>query len=279
MNTVLAARSLLFVPGHQPERYAKALASGADAVIVDLEDAVPVADKAAAAQALRDAWSTLDASRVLIRINPRSTRWHDADVALCAALRPAAVVVPKAEHPDDLLEIALHARCGERGVLALIESARGLANVRAIAACPAVGRLLLGHIDLQADLGLRCDADERELDGVRFELVLASRLAGLPPPVDGVTVATDDARRLHADAQRAQRFGFGGKLCIHPRQVAPLHAALAPSEQQLAWARRVIEAARAAGGGAIRVDGEMIDRPVVLLAERLLSSIPAGDKP
>src|SRR5213594_794757 len=121
MNTVLAARSLLFVPGHQPERYAKALASGADAVIVDLEDAVPVADKAAAAQALRDAWSTLDASRVLIRINPRSTRWHDADVALCAALRPAAVVVPKAEHPDHLLEIAMrgpgddHGRGAQRG--------------------------------------------------------------------------------------------------------------------------------------------------------------------
>lgn len=278
MNIALSARSYLFVPGHQPERYAKALASGADAVIVDLEDAVPAADKAAAAQALRDAWPKLDASRMLIRINPRSTRWHDADVALCAALRPAAVVVPKAEHPDDLLEIALHAHCGERGVLALIESARGLAQVRTIAACPAVGRLLLGHIDLQADLGLRCEADERELDGVRFELVMASRLAGLSPPVDGVTVATDDAERLRTDAQRAQRFGFGGKLCIHPKQVAPLHAAMAPSEQQLAWARRVLEAAQAAGGGAVRVDGEMVDRPVVLLAQQLLS-IPRGDKP
>jgi citrate lyase subunit beta/citryl-CoA lyase len=278
MTIALSARSYLFVPGHQPERYAKALASGADAVIVDLEDAVPAADKAAAAQALRDAWPKFDAARMLIRINPRSTRWHDADVALCAALRPAAVVVPKAEHPDDLLEIALHAHCGERGVLALIESARGLAQVRTIAACPAVGRLLLGHIDLQADLGLRCEADERELDGVRFELVMASRLAGLPPPVDGVTVATDDAERLRTDAQRTQRFGFGGKLCIHPKQIAPLHAALAPSAQQLAWARRVIEAAQAAGGGAVRVDGEMVDRPVVLLAQQLLS-IPRGDKP
>jgi citrate lyase subunit beta/citryl-CoA lyase len=277
VNALLAARSLLFVPGHQPERYGKALASGADAVIVDLEDAVPAADKGTATQALRDAWPRLDAARVLIRINARGTRWHHDDLMLCAQIRPAAVVVPKAEHPDHLLEAALHARCGEHGLLALIESAAGFARVRDIAACPAVGRLLLGHIDLQADLGMRCDADEHELDAVRFELVLASRLAGLPAPVDGVTVATDDAQRLRADALRAQRFGFGGKLCIHPRQIAPLHEALAPTAQQLAWARRVIEAARAAGGGAVRVDGEMVDRPVVLLAERLLSNRP-GDK-
>jgi citrate lyase subunit beta/citryl-CoA lyase len=147
-----------------------------------------------------------------------------------------------------------------------------VANARDIAACPAVGRLALGHIDLMADLGVQCGPDERELDSVRFELVLASRLAGRPPPVDGVTAAIDDEALLAADTQRAHRFGFGGKLCIHPRQVAPVHAALAPTAQQLAWARRVVEAAAAAGGGAVRVDGEMVDRPVVLLAQRMLAA-------
>lgn len=271
MNAALGARSLLFVPGHRPERFAKALASDADAVVVDLEDSVPPDAKARAAQALGDAWPALDPSRVLVRVNARGTPRHDDDLALCARLRLVAVMVPKAERADDLQDAALQARTGERGVLALVESAAGVANARAIAACPAVGRLVLGHIDLMADLGLQCDADERELDAVRFELVLASRLAARPAPVDGVTTAIDDEPQLIEDTLRGQRFGFGGKLCIHPRQIAPLHAALVPAPPQLAWARRVMAAVAAAGGGAARVDGQMVDRPVLLRAQQLLA--------
>lgn len=277
MNAALGARSLLFVPGHRPERFGKALASGADAVVVDLEDSVPPDAKARAAQALGGAWPTLDPSRVLVRVNARGTPWHEDDLALCARLRPVAVMVPKAEHADDLQDAALQARAGERGVLALVESAVGVANARAIAACPAVGRLVLGHIDLMADLGLQCDADERELDAVRFELVLASRLAARPAPVDGVTTAIDDEPQLIHDTRRGQRFGFGGKLCIHPRQIAPLHAALVPAPPQLAWARRVVAAVAAAGGGAVRIDGQMVDRPVLLRAQQLLARAHAHE--
>ena len=296
------ARSFLFVPADRPERHAKALAAGADAVIIDLEDAVAPAAKAGAALALRTHWAAMAATPgrplLLLRCNAPGTPWHVDDLALAALLRPDGLVLPKAESPAQLAQVAQvlayapapaggpaaavpghEAACdvGPVAVLPLIESAAGLAAVRAIATCGLAQRLLLGHLDLQADLGLQCGDDERELDSVRLELVLASRLGGLPAPVDGVTVATGDALRLAADTQRAQRFGFSGKLCIHPQQVAGVHAALRPSAQRLDWARRVLDAVQAAahgsaGQGAVQLDGKMVDAPVILLARQLLAA-------
>lgn len=272
-----AARSFLFVPGDRPERIPKALAAGADAVIADLEDAVAPAAKPAAAEALRAAWPALRQQQqalpqppaLLLRCNAAGTPWFEADRALAAALQPDGLVLPKAEAATPLR--ALAAALGPAvALLPLIESAAGLAAVRDIAASGVARRLLLGHLDLQADLGLACGDDERELDPVRLELVLASRLAGLPPPVDGVTVATDDAERLAADLQRALRFGFGGKLCIHPRQVAGVHAGFAPTPERLAWAERV--RAAAAAGGVVQLDGRMVDAPVIKLAERVVAA-------
>ncbi|MFH0129475.1 HpcH/HpaI aldolase/citrate lyase family protein [Variovorax sp. VaC1] len=277
-DTPLAlARTFLFVPADRPERHARALATGAGGVIVDLEDAVAPERKAAARMGLAASFAALpeaDRKRLLVRINAGGTPWHDDDRAAVGELVAqgliAGVVLPKAEQPADLRQLAQ--AVGPRGVLVpLIESAAGLEAVNELAAAPQVLRLAFGNLDFQADLGLACDADEAELVPVRLALLLASRRAGLPAPIDGVTPDWRNAQRLAADAARARRGGFGAKLCIHPDQVAPAHAALGPNAEELAWARRVIDAIRTAGGGVVSLDGRMVDAPVVRLAQRLLA--------
>lgn len=271
------ARAFLFVPADRPERHARALATGAGAVIVDLEDAVAPERKAEAREGLAASFAALpgaDRQRLLVRINAAGTPWHEDDRAAVAGLvlqgRAEGVVLPKAEKAGDLRLLA--EAIGPRGVLVpLVESAAGLAAADELAAAPQVLRLAFGNLDFQADLGLACDADEAELVPVRLALLLASRRAGLPAPIDGVTADWRDAQRLAADTARARRGGFGAKLCIHPDQVAPVQAALGPSDGELAWARRVIEAVRSAGGGVVSLDGRMVDAPVVRLAERLVA--------
>jgi citrate lyase subunit beta/citryl-CoA lyase len=271
LSRLAQARSFLFVPGHRPERFAKALASGADAVIIDLEDAVPLDAKDTARTALMDAWKDFDATeraRLLVRVNPAGTPWHDADLAAVASLTGlGALMLPKAENAQQVEQAF---RTSSSLVLPLIESAEGVGQMDAIARAAGTLRLGLGHIDLQADLGVRCGPDEAELAPVRLAMVVAARRAGLPTPVDGVTTATQDAEVLAADAHRSRRFGFGAKLCIHPAQVAGVHQALAPTEAECAWARRVLAAETAAGGGAFSVDGKMVDPPVLLLARKIL---------
>jgi len=278
------ARAFLFVPADRPERYALALATGADGVIVDLEDAVAPERKTAARAQLAASFAALappQRARLLVRVNAAGTPWHDDDCAQAAALVArgliAGVVLPKAERASDLARVAQ--ALGPTGVLVpLVESAAGLAAADAMAAAPQVLRLAFGNLDFQADLGLACGPDEAELVPVRLALLLASRRAGLPAPIDGVTPDWRDAARLAADTARACRGGFGAKLCIHPDQVAPVQAGLGPSVQELAWARRVVEAIRVSGGGVVSLDGRMVDAPVVRLAERLLAldRIPPG---
>lgn len=273
-----SARSFLFVPADRPERLPKALASGADAVIADLEDAVAPDAKAAARRHFCEALRACDAgqrSRLLLRINADGTPWQAEDLALAAALVAeglSAVVCPKAESHDALRLAAqqLGARCA---LVPLIESAAGLAALDAIAASPQVLRLAFGHLDFQADVGLACEPDETELVPVRLALVLASRRAELAQPIDGVSPGTDDLARLAADAARARRGGFGAKLCIHPAQVATVHAAFTPSAAERDWAERVVAGFAAAQGGVFRLDGRMVDAPVVRLAERTLARV------
>jgi citrate lyase subunit beta/citryl-CoA lyase len=254
----LPARSLLFVPADRPDRFDKAWASGAQAVIVDLEDAVPPARKAQARAALA---SWLAAERpVTVRVNAAGTPWFEEDLALARLPGVAALMLPKAEQVDTLRAVA---ELG-RPLLPLIESALGLANVQALARVPGVQRLAFGAIDFQLDLGL---ADDVDLWPYRSQLVLASRVAALAAPIDGVSTAIDDAAALVAEVQRARREGFGGKLCIHPKQLAPVQAGFAPSAQDLAWAERVLEAAGRSEGAAVALDGRMIDRPVILRAQ------------
>lgn len=260
-----AARSYLFVPGHQPQRFDKACASGADVVIIDLEDAVAPADKDAARRAVAG-W--LSAQRpVAVRINAADSQWFEEDLALCRAAGVSAVVVPKAERAEDLERIS--AAIGpDKQLLPLIETAAGIWNCHALATCDAVSRLLFGHIDFQFDLGI--NGEDEELLYFRSQLVLVSRIANLQPPVDGVTTALDQREQLDADVARARRLGFGAKLCIHPKQVEHVNRGFAPSEEEVSWARRVVQAMDAAGGAAVAVDGKMVDLPVLLRARAVL---------
>jgi citrate lyase subunit beta/citryl-CoA lyase len=178
-------------------------------------------------------------------------------------------MVPKAESPETLGN--LHVRLGGVPVLPLIETAAGFYAVRAVAATPGVLRLAVGHIDFMADVGMVCDAQEFELVPLRFAVAAATRWGQLASAIDGVTVQTTDEQRLRDDTLRARRFGFGAKLCIHPRQVAVVHEALAPTEAELDWARRVIAVDEASGGAAVQLDGRMVDLPVVLQARRTLA--------
>jgi len=265
------ARSYLYVPGNRPDRFDKACAAGADAVIVDLEDAVPAAEKTSARAAVTS-WLS-PARAVLVRINAVDTEWFEADLAACDAAGVIGVVLPKAEKIGD----AVVSLCRRRSValLPLIETAVGMAQASAVASTSCVQRLLFGTIDFQLELGI--DGDGDELLAFRSQLVLASRLAGIQAPVDGPCTSWDDADLVTADARRARRLGFGGKLCIHPKQIASVNAAFSPSEAEVAWARKIVDAAKRSGGAAVAVDGKMIDRPVILKAERTLREAGGAD--
>lgn len=269
----LPARSYLFVPGDRPERFDTALAAGADAVILDLEDAVAAPAKEGAREAVL-AWLQARAAsaadpQLLVRINAAGTPWHGDDVAACRATLSSlhGVVLPKSEDAATLAQLA-QALPGV-ALLPLVETAAGMAASLEIARVPSVQRLVFGTIDFQHELGIEGDGDE--LLYFRSQLVLHSRLAGKAAPVDGVCTALDDPARVQADALRARRLGLGAKLCIHPRQIAPVHEAFAPTAAQLDWARRVLDASARSDGAAVALDGAMLDRPVILRAQALLA--------
>lgn len=276
-DALVQARSLLFVPGSRPERFTKALASGADAVVLDLEDSVPLGAKQAAREAIDSAWAELRAAGLplVVRINAAESDTGPEDLEWLARLTegasPAAVMVPKAESRVSLERVAT--QLPGIALLPIIESAAGYLALSEIAAAPCVLRLVVGHIDFMADTGLRCSADESELAPLRFAVTMATRLHRLAPAVDGVTVDMGDENRISEDTRRALRFGFGGKLCIHPRQVAGVHAAMVPAAEEVAWARRVIAADAASGGAAVQLDGRMVDAPVVLQAHQVLARV------
>jgi len=261
------ASSYLFVPGNRPERFDKALATRAGAIIVDLEDAVPADAKAAARDAVA-AWLA-QKKPALVRINAVNTPWFADDLAMCIDRGVTGIVLPKAEECDEIALIAERSRDGI-AIFPLIESARGIANASAIATERNVRRLIFGSIDFRLDLGIDGD-DADELLYFRSQLVLASRLAQLNAPVDGVTTDLQDDVRLTADTTRAKRLGFGGKCCIHPRQVDVVNRSFSPTADEIAWAHKVLSAAQAAGGAAVSLDGEMLDRPVYARAEGILA--------
>jgi citrate lyase subunit beta / citryl-CoA lyase len=264
----LTPRSYLFVPGNRPDRFDKALASGAHRVIVDLEDAVPPEQKPAARDMVRR-WltsSSVPADRhVVLRINAATTPWFAGDVELCRVPGVAAVMLAKAEGVESL-ELLRHGP----PVVALIESALGFRNLRAIAAAPNVQRLAFGAIDFQLDMGMRATYDE--LIHFRSELVLSSRLAGLQAPIDSPSTSIDNDEIVANEALAASRLGFGAKLCIHPRQVQSVNRGFLPTGAEVDWARRVIEASERSQGAALALDGQMIDRPVLLRARAMLES-------
>lgn len=270
MTTALApVRSALFVPATRPDRIAKALASGADAVIVDLEDAVPATEKAAARDNLRHFLEEQPDVRVCVRINPAFSAEHEADLALCCR-HPGVgtVLLPKAEPGAGLKRLAATGK----PIWLLIESAAGLVGLHELAGSAGVERLALGTLDLAQDLALVAEQEPamRALDHARFELVVHSRAAARLPPIDGVFPALRDDAGLASAAAHARAVGFGGMFCIHPHQVPVVNAAFAPTAVELDWARRVLEAT-ASGQGVAVVDGEMVDAPVIARARGLLA--------
>jgi citrate lyase subunit beta / citryl-CoA lyase len=264
-------RTYLFVPGNRPDRFGKALTSGADAVVLDLEDAVAADAKDAAREAIV-AWAAdatpADRAKVVVRTNDLGSPHAAADLAAVAEAGITAIMLPKTESADDV--VTVRSAAPDVVVLALVESARGLAAAEEIAAAPGVVRLVFGTLDYALDLDLEIDDASDGLSYAAGRLAVASRCAGIATPVGGVTPQLGDEARLLADLAWSRRHGLGAKLCIHPAQVAAIHAALAPTTQAVERARRVLEA-DAGSPGAAQLDGRMIDRPVVLAARRTLA--------
>lgn len=269
----MSQRSFLFVPGNRPARFDKACAAGADVVIVDLEDAVVGAEKAAARDAAR-AWLQAG-GRAWLRLNGTDTAWHAQDLQLLDLPGVLGVMLPKAERREDLQ--ALVERAAGRPLVPLIESALGLWRAFELASVPGVTRLAFGAVDFQLDTGIVGEGDE--LLYARSQLVVVSRAAGLLAPVDGVTVALEDADALAADVARARSLGMGAKLCIHPQQVAVVNRAFLPRPEEITWARQVVAAALAAQDNAVRLDGKLIDRPIIERARALLAAAPEATAP
>lgn len=257
-------RSLLFVPGTRSDRFDKAAATGAQ-VIVDLEDAV-APDAKEDARAATAGWA--GTPNAVVRINGVDSPWFEQDMALARQIGLRRLMVPKAT-PSALDTVRRHMG-GEIELLALIETVVGLIRLRDICAGGGNLRLAFGNLDFALDAGISETA--AELDFVRLQLTLESRFAHLPAPIDGVFPAWSDAQGLAEHVKRAKALGMGGKLCIHPAQVATVNEGWRPAPDELEWAARVLAAVEAAGMGAISVDGQMVDRPVVERAREIITS-------
>lgn len=260
----------LFVPGNRPERYDKAVAAGADVIIIDLEDAVPATEKGAARAALLE-WRPAPSTSLCVRVNATDSSEYGEDLACVARLAHCALMIPKASSPGALAAVA--ARFPGRPLIPLIETARGVTQAERLAHVPGVARFAFGALDLASQTGIAPDYDTMAC--ARSRLAMSSVLAGLLPPIDGVTAAIDDAAALREDVRQALRYGFRAKLCIHPKQVLVVREAFAPREAELAWARRVMAANEASAGAAARVDGCMVDAPVVARAQQIIDMAEA----
>jgi citrate lyase subunit beta / citryl-CoA lyase len=261
---IASARSLLFVPGHRPDRFAKAASAGADVVIIDLEDAVAGEDKDRARGYVAE-WLE-QGKDAAVRINPPGTPWHDADLTT-AARYGCPIMVPKAGDPSVLADIAKRIS-GQSHLILLVETAAGVERAAEVCATAGTVRVALGNVDLANELGIAHD-DHAALAYARSKLVFASAAAGLSPPIDGVTISIDDAPALSADVAHARRLGFTAKLCIHPSQLPFVVQGFAPSESEQEWARAVVEA----GDSVTRINGQMIDKPVLERARRILAAL------
>lgn len=260
MDALTGARTLLFVPGDRPDRFAKAVRSGADGVILDLEDAVAPSEKGAARSHVVD-WLT-GGPPAAVRINAVDTPWFAKDVA---ALRGSSCIVMLPKATTEGVAAVVEALGDQIRVLALVETAAGVVQASSVCGLPQVVRLAFGSIDFSTEVGVAAD-DREALLHARSVLVLASVAAGIAPPLDGVTTNVTSGEPARLDAEYAARLGFTGKLCIHPVHVEPVNSAFMPTAAQLRWARTVLESSST---GASRVDGHMVDAPVLERARRL----------
>ena len=268
-DVVANATTMLFVPGDRPERFVKAHQSGADLIIIDLEDAVGPENKAMALSETVAALTTSQADirlTALVRIDSNLAAEHLAALKLVSEAENnglLGVMIPKAETAQQI-QAAVNKLPAELAIVPLIESALGLVNVNEIARVAGVTRLGFGAVDF----GVDTDAThERVTDYARANIVIASRAAGIAAPVDSPSLSIKDVDLVTAEAKRAREFGCGGKLCIHPAQVEPVKTSFRPSEEQIAWAQEIV----GLEGGASQHNGVMIDKPVVDRAKRILA--------
>jgi citrate lyase subunit beta/citryl-CoA lyase len=251
----------LFVPGDRPERFAKAAGSLADAVIIDLEDAVSPDRKEIARAALRIDFTD---KPVVIRVNAVGTSWHPDDLDAVLQLAPAAVMIPKSV-ADAAFAASLARIAPVCAVIALVESGQGIADVRHLAGMAGVRRMAFGSLDFCADIGAQHTRDALLM--ARSEIVLASRLAARLAPLDGVTMTTDAQDAIRDDALYSRSLGFGGKLAIHPRQVPSIMTGFQPTAAELHWANEVLSG----GDGVLAIQGAMVDEPVRIAARTILA--------
>ena len=277
-------RTFLFTPGNHPRKVEKVFGAGADAVILDLEDAVAEIEKPATRVAVVEALQKPRDCRGYIRVNALDTPYAFEDFEVVVAPGVDGIVVPKIETPEMLataewlvgeLERKRGLPVGGIDLLPIIETGLGLANVRAIAAKATRTRWLsFGAGDYTRDMGMEWTLGEAECDHARAEIALASRAEGLAAPIDTVWIHLKDEAGLVASAQKIRAMGFQGKLCIHPAQVGPVNSVFTPDEAAIAHARKVVEAfdaAEAEGSASIQVDGYFVDYPIVEAARRTLA--------
>ncbi|MGI9336747.1 MAG: HpcH/HpaI aldolase/citrate lyase family protein [Gammaproteobacteria bacterium] len=281
-------RTMLFAPGNHPRKVEKSLGLNADAVILDLEDAVAIAEKPATRTAIVEALAGDRRCRAYVRVNAFDTPFCYGDLCEVVCPRLDGIVLPKVESAAQLVAIdwLLTQLERDRGMaqgaldlIPIIETGKGVAAMAGIAgAGTRTRRLSFGGGDYTLDMGMRWTLEEAELDDARARVVLASRAAGLEPPVDTVFIHLDQPEMLARSAERVRDMGFQGKLCIHPSQVGPVNAAFTPTDEAVAKARRYVQAfeeAEVAGSASIQVDGFFIDYPIVEQARRTLELVDA----
>ncbi len=277
-------RSFLFAPGNHPRKVQKVFDTGADAVILDLEDAVASSEKVATREMVVDAMRQPRRCQGYIRVNSVDSEFHASDIEAVVGPWVDGIVLPKAESADQLVAVAdaigrreraLGLPSGSVDLMPIIETALGVERSEQLAtASDRVKRLAFGAGDYTLDLDYHWTPDEQVLSYARAKIGHASRIAQIEPPIDTVVIQINDDDRFQASAARGRAFGFAGKLCIHPRQVPLANHAFTPSPQEVEHAKAVVvafEQAEASGSASIQLDGYFIDYPIVYKAQRTLA--------
>ena len=265
-------RSTLFVPGNRPERFIKAVQAHAGAVIIDLEDAVAPGDKLTARSTVAKQIDALHMAAqaakcgLFVRINAYGSPWYEDDARLCAQLPLQGVLVPKPQSAEQIAQVWKWT--GHKPLHLLMETLQSFASIAELSRADGVARLMLGCADLMSELNIR--DDDQPLNYFRTQLVMHSVLAGLPAPIDGPCLDLYNQELLAQEIDRAMRFGFGAKACIHPQQVSSVDSGFKPTPAQIAWAQKVLSTST--DGRAVSMDGKLIDGPICTQAARILAA-------
>ncbi|WP_448212047.1 HpcH/HpaI aldolase/citrate lyase family protein [Colwellia sp. MEBiC06753] len=263
-------RSLLFVPGSKPERFAKADAAGSDLICIDLEDAVLPADKDIARTAAIDYIEQHNAS-ICVRLNPLDKPLGQQDLAALSKTPPKYLMLAKAEQPAHIAQI--HQACPKTNIIALIESITGLENAYEIASQPNVAALMFGGADMSAELG--CEFSYEPLLFCRSQLVIAAAKAKVAL-LDVPYIDINNQQGLIAETEKIKALGFSGKAAIHPCQIADIHQAFMPEQAQIQYAQQVLAAVDSPDAGVVVVNGRMVDRPIILACQRIIALAQAN---